>query len=219
MITAVVPGAGLRSAASLSWRAAAAAARSLFAALTAADAVFLAGLGTRPAGVVGGDGVGVEGVEREVRAGVAEVVLFPPPASHPPDHGGSGQRGGVAAGQDVHLAVLVAAGDLPQRQHLSLVLPAGDRQADAGLGEVVAAFAPVVPGPGHRGELAAGDGGDVFPGLGLAVGEQVEPGRGDVREQVRGPAAPVKAQHRPGAVAADGAQLREQGLDLGGQRG
>ena len=29
----------------------------------------------------------------------------------------------MAAGQDVHLAVLVAPGDLPQRQHLSLVLP------------------------------------------------------------------------------------------------
>ena len=39
-----------------------------------------------------------------------------------------------------------------------------------------------------------------------------------MREQVRGPAAPVKAQHRPGAVPADGAQLRQQRLDLGGQR-
>src|SRR5216683_6832020 len=46
VIIVVVPGAGLRSAASLSWRAAPAAARSFFAAVTAADAVFLAGLGT-----------------------------------------------------------------------------------------------------------------------------------------------------------------------------
>ena len=49
------------------------------------------------------------------------------------------------------------------------------------------------------------------------MGEQVEPGGDDVREQVRGPAAAVEAQQRLAALAADAAQVREQGADLGGE--
>ena len=40
---------------------------------------FLRGAGDLAVRVVGGGGVGVQGVEGEVGAGVAEVVLFPPP--------------------------------------------------------------------------------------------------------------------------------------------
>src|SRR5208282_1821501 len=90
---------------------------------------------------------------------------------------------------------------------------------DAGFGEVVGVGAAVVAGPGHGGERVLGQGGDVLAGLGLAVGEQVEPGGDDVCEQVGRPAAPVKAQHRLGAVPGDGAQVREQLFDLGGQGG
>ena len=150
-------------------------------------------------------------------AGVAEVVLLPPPAGHLPDHAGGGQRGGVAAGQDVDLAALVAAGDLPQVQGLAFVLAAGDGQSDAGAGEVVAALAAVVAGVCHDSELVVIDVGDGRAGLFLAVGEQVEPGGDDVREQVRGPATAVEAQQRSRAVPADAAQVREQVPDLGGE--
>src|ERR1039458_7838133 len=45
---------------------------------------FLRRAGDLAVRVVGGDIVGVEGVEAEVGAGVPEVVLFPPPAGHLP---------------------------------------------------------------------------------------------------------------------------------------
>ena len=68
--------------------------------------------------------------------------------------------------------------------------------------------------------------GDVFdcamePGwapLSVSCLAQPEPGGDDVREQVRGPAAPVKAQHRLGALAAHRPQVREQVFDMGGKR-
>ena len=40
----------------------------------------------QPPGVVGGGGVGIEGVQGEAGAGVAEVVLLPPAAAQPPAH-------------------------------------------------------------------------------------------------------------------------------------
>jgi len=116
------------------------------------------------------------------------------------------------------LAALVAPGDLPQRQGLAFTGPGGDGHLDGPVGEVVAAVAAVIPGPGHHGERVVVQAGDVLAGLVLAVGEQPEPGGDDVREQVRGPAAPVKAQHRLGALAAHRPQVREQVFDLGGKR-
>src|SRR6266851_9396792 len=174
-------------------------------------------VGDHPLRVVRGDRVGVQGVEGEVRAGVPEVVLLPPPAGHPVDHGRRRQAGGVTGGEDVHLAVLVAAGDLPQREHFSLVLPGGDRQLDAGSGHVVLAGAAVIAGEcGYR-ERVTGQVRDVLAGAGLAVGEQVKALIDDGGEQVRGPAAPVRAQHRLGPVSGDGPQVRRQVLDPGGQ--
>jgi len=41
------------------------------------------GVGNGPLGVVVDGRVGVEGVEREMLAGVAEVVLLTPPVEHP----------------------------------------------------------------------------------------------------------------------------------------
>ena len=67
--------------------------------------------------------------------------------------------------------------------------------------------------------MLRGQVGDVFPGAGLAVGEQVEPGVDDLGEQVRGPAAPVKAQYGLAVFPGDLAQLGQQLLDLPGQRG
>src|SRR5208282_3872026 len=110
-------------------------------------------------------------------------------------------------------------GDLPQGQHAAFVLAFADSQADGGVGEVVAEGAAVVAGPGGGGERLAGQGGDVSAGVVLAVGQQVEPGVGDVREQCRGPAAAVEAQDRPGAGPGDVAQRGEQVADLGGQGG
>ena len=70
-----------------------------------------------------------------------------------------------------------------------------------------------VIGAGDGGELAGGQVG----GRALAPGEQVEPGLGDVGEQGRGPAAPVKAHRHPPALADDLAQLREQPAQLPGE--
>ncbi|HUK67159.1 MAG TPA: hypothetical protein VLW50_00120 [Streptosporangiaceae bacterium] len=79
-------------------------------------------------------------------------------------------------------------------------------------------LAAVLAGVDGGGERVRGQVGDVFPGASLAVGEQVEPGAGDLGEQVRGPAAPVKAQDGPGIRSGDGAQAGQQFLDLRGQR-
>ena len=73
--------------------------------------------------------------------------------------------------------------------------------------------APVI-GAGDGGELVRRDVG----GRALAPGQQVEPGLGDVGEQGRGPAAPVKAHRHPAAFAHDLPQLREQPAQLAGQR-
>jgi len=65
----------------------------------------------------------------------------------------------------------------------------------------------------------AGQGGGVFAGVILAVGEQVEPGVDDVGEQVGGPAAPVEAQRHLPVLAGDAAGLGQQAADLAGQGG
>ncbi len=76
-------------------------------------------------------------------AGVAEVVLFPPPVPHPPGDGRGGHVVPAAGGEDVHLLALVAAGDLPQLQDAPLVLPGGDRDGHVGVSQVVNAGAAV----------------------------------------------------------------------------
>src|SRR5665647_943715 len=91
-------------------------------------------VGDQPVGVVIGGGVAVVGVQVEVHAGVAEVVLQPPPRTHPVD-------------------------DL--------------RRA-------------------HVGELLGGQVGDGA----LAPGQRIEPGRGHVCEQGRGPPAAVGDDRR-----------------------
>ena len=58
-------------------------------------------VGHHPVRVVGGGGVGVQGVQGEAGAGVAEVVLLPPPRGQPPAHLPGGQVG--AGGQRVDL--------------------------------------------------------------------------------------------------------------------
>ena len=78
---------------------------------------FLGRVGDFPAWVVGRGGVGVQGVQGEVGAGVAEVVLLPPPRGQPPADLPGGQVG--AGGQRVDLPGAAApgrdpAGDLPQ---------------------------------------------------------------------------------------------------------
>ena len=149
--------------------------------------------------VVGGGGVGVEGVEGEVGAGVPEVGA-PPPATGRSIFQTTPWAGSAAVSrlvEDVDLAALVAAGDLPQVQGLAFVLAAGDGQFDAGAGEVVAALGGgLSPVCVTTANLSSSTPGMVLPGCSLPVSEQVESGGDDVREQVRGPAAPVKAQQR-----------------------
>src|SRR5271165_5300560 len=180
---------------------------------------FLRRVRDQPGGVLGGGGVGVEGVEGEVGAAVAEVVLLPPPGGHPVDHGGGGQRGGGSGGQDVDLAGVagLAAGDLPQLQHAAFMLAFADDQADGGVGEVVLAGAAVVARPAGGAERVPGQVGDVLAGVVLAVGQQVGPGVGDAGEQGRGPAAAVEAQDWLRGGPGDVAQRGEQVADLGGQ--
>ena len=171
----------------------------------------------QPARVVRGGGVGVEGVEGEPGPGVAEVVILPPPRRHPPAHlpgvqvppGGQDADlpGGPVAGGD-------PAGDLPQPHRLALARPLADRQLGSGVGQVVVVIPAAVVGAGDLAERVRGK---IGGGL-LAPGEQVEPSRGDVGEQGRGPAAPVEADGHTPAFAHDGAQLGEQPAQLAGQR-
>ena len=162
VIMTLVPGAGLRRAARFASRAVWALARVFFAVLTAAAAVFFAGVRDHPAGVLGGDGVSEQGVQGEMGAAVAEVVLLPPPGGSPVDDGGGGQVRGQAGGQDVHLAGVagLAAGDLPQGQHAAFMLAVADSQGDGGVSEVVGVLAAVVAGAGsgRRTRFRAGRG-------------------------------------------------------------
>ena len=69
--------------------------------------------------------------------------------------------------------------------------------------------------------IGAGDGGEYLGGqvggMALAPGEQAKPGRGDVGEQGRGPAAPVKAHRHPPPLAHDLPQCGEQAAQLPGE--
>ncbi len=96
---------------------------------------------------------------------------------------------------------------------------AGDGDVRGAVGQLVAVLAAVLAGVDGGGERVRGQVGGVLPGAGLAVGEQAEPGVGDLGEQVRGPAAPVKAQYGLAVFPGDLAQLGQQLLDLPGQRG
>src|SRR5512142_3517754 len=92
---------------------------------------FLRRAGHQPVRVVGDRGVGVERVEGEMGARVAEVVLLPSPRAHSPAHLPGGQV--RAGGQGVHLpdgpaGGGLAAGDLPQRDLLALARALGDLQ-------------------------------------------------------------------------------------------
>src|SRR3954452_14379026 len=178
---------------------------------------FLRRVGDQPAWVVRGGGVGVEGVQGEVGAGVAEVVLLPPPGGHPPADfsgrqvGAGGQRvdlaGGAVPGGD-------PAGDLPQADRLPLARPFVYVQRDRGVGQVVFVLPAPVIGAGDGGERVGGQVG----GRALAPGEQVGPGLGDVGEQGRGPAAAVKAHRHPVAFTHDLPQVWQQPAQLAGQR-
>src|SRR6266851_5410476 len=182
---------------------------------------FLRRVRDHPAGVLGGDGVGVQGVQGEVGAAVAEVVFLAPPGGHPVDDGGGGQVRGQAGGQDVHLAGVagLAAGDLPQVQHAALVRAGAGGQVHGRVGEVVVVAAAVIASPGGRGERCAGRRRGLLACLVLAVGQQVKACVDDVGEQVGGPAAAVKAQDRLRVRPGDLAQPGQQVPDLGGQRG
>ena len=143
------PGAGLRSGGQAASRWASAAAARISALADLGGGGLLGRVGDHPVRVVGRGGVGVQGVQGEVGAGVAEVVLLPPPRGQPPADlpggqvGAGGQRvdlpGAAAAGGD-------AAGDLPQADRLPLARPVADVQRDGRVGQVVL----VLPGPGHR---------------------------------------------------------------------
>jgi len=116
-------------------------------------------VGDQPGRVVRGGGVGVQGVQGEVGAGVAEVVLLPPPGGQPPADFPGGQVG--AGGQRVDLPGAAAAGgdpagDLPQADRLPFARPVVDAQRDGGVGQVVGVLPAAVIGAGDGGELAGG---------------------------------------------------------------
>ena len=103
--------------------------------------------------------------------------------------------------------------DLPHREHLALARPVGDVQFDHGVGEPPGVGAAVLVGVAVLGELVLVDVG----GGALAPGQGVEPGRVQVGEQRRGPAAAVEPDQHPPVVADGGAQLGDQPAQLGGQ--
>ena len=75
----------------------------------------------------------------------------------------------------------LAAGDLPQRDLLALARALGDLQRHDGVGQLVLVRPSAVVGAGDLGERRSGQ----VRYRALAVGEQVEPGAGDVGEQRR----------------------------------
>ena len=165
--------------------------------------------------VVVAGAVGVVGVEIEMDTGVAVVVLLAPACAHPVADLGGRQ---VAAGdQDVHLAGCggVEQADLPHREHLALAWALGDVEGDLGVGESPGVGAAEFVGVDALGEQCLFDvGGGTF-----APGQGVEPGRVQVGEQGRGPAAAVEPDQHPAIVADGGAQLGDQPAQLRRQRG
>ena len=150
-------------------------------------------VGDFPARVVGRGGVGVQGVQGEVGAGVAEVVLLPRhrevsrQQTSPAASGVGGQRvdlpGPAAAGGD-------PAADLPQADCLPLARPVVDGQGDRRVGQVVLVLAAPVIGAGDGRERVGGQ----LGGRALAPGEQVEPGRG-VMSANRAGDQPPRSKH------------------------
>ena len=106
------------------------------------------------------------------------------------------------------------AGDLPQRHRLALARSLADTQLDGRVGQVALMRPAPVVGAGDGRELLGGQVGS----RAFAPGQQVEPGRGDVGEQRRGPAAPVKAHRHPPPLARDLPQPGQQPAHLAGQR-
>ena len=93
--------------------------------------------------------------------------------------------------------------------------PVADVEGDLGVGESPGAGAAEFVGVDALGEQCLFDvGGGTF-----APGQGVEPGRVQVGEQGRGPAAAVEPDQHPAIVADGGAQLGDQPAQLGGQRG
>src|SRR5665647_703101 len=116
-------------------------------------------VGDQPLGVVIGGGVGVVGVQVEVHAGVAEVVLQPPPRTHPVD---DLRRAQVSAGgEHVHLAqgvlLRVPPGDLPHREHTAVVV---DGDFHDRVGQVPGVLASGLTDVAFVGELLGGQVGD-----------------------------------------------------------
>ena len=105
--------------------------------------------------------------------------------------------------------------DLAHREHLALAGPVGDVEGDLGVGEAPGVGAAVLVDMGVLGEQCVVDVGD----RAFAPGQGVEPGRVQVGEQGRRPAAAVEPDQHPAVVADDGPQLGDQPAQLGGQRG
>jgi hypothetical protein len=105
--------------------------------------------------------------------------------------------------------------DLAHGKRLALAGPVGDIQLDVGVGQPPGVGAAVLVGVAVLGEGVFVDVG----GCALTPGQGVEPGRVQVGEQRRGPAAAVEPDQHPAVVANQRPQLGDQPAQLGGQRG
>ena len=173
-------------------------------------------VGHHPVRVIGGGGVGVEGVQGEPGAGVAEVVLLPPPRAQPPAHLPGGQVVREVSAWICRVAPAFAGTRRVTCRSVTvwpLRGPSLMPSSHGRVGELVLVGPAPVIGAGDGGERLGGQVG----GRALAPGEQAEPGGGDVGEQRRGPAAPVKAHRHPPPLAHDLPQRGEQAAQLAGQ--
>ena len=109
----------------------------------------------------------------------------------------------------------VGQADLAHRERLTGAGPVGDVQLDLGVGQCPGVGAAVLVGVGVLAELVLLEVGDGA----FAPGQGVEPGRVQVGEQRRRPAAAVEPDQHPTVVADQGAQLGDQPAQLTGQRG
>ncbi len=151
-----------------------------------------------------------------MHAGVAVVVLLAPAGSHPvADLGGRqvarGWSGCASAGCAAASNRLIwrIANTSPARGPSAMSNSTSVSASRPGVG------AAVLVGVGVLGERVLVDvGGGAF-----APGQGVEPGRVQVGEQRRRPAAAVEPDQHAAVVADHGAQLGDQPAQLGGQRG
>ena len=143
-----------------------------------------------------------------MHAGVADSGS--PGASATPS--GSGSHPAVRSPRVVRMcicrvrAVSVQA-DLAHREQLTRAWPVGDVQLDLGVGQCPGVGAAVLVGVHALAELVLVEVGD----RAFAPGQGVEPGRVQVGEQRRGPAAPVEPDQHPTVVADHGAQVGSTG--------